>query len=231
MSRGIPGSTPGHGTVAQYSAGCRCDRCRAAAARRGKRNRVALLRGYPGLLPYIVVTRRIHALAAIGWTYDDLAPRLGVTGQNVGYLASRSSGMVQRGIAHRVIRLYDELSMTPGPSNIARLRALSRGWAPPLLWDDDTIDDPNASPHDARRSHHARAADYVPAEPIIDEVAIARVLNGDRVAITKEERLIVVTRLAAQGWSDRQIAQLLGMTDRTIFRDRDENGIESRWAS
>lgn len=144
MSRGIPGSTPGHGTVARYSTGCRCEGCRVAAWRRGKQNRIALLQGCPGMLPCIVVTRRIHALAAIGWTYAELGPRLGVTSQNIGYLAGRTTGMVERGIARRVIRLYDELSMTPGTSNISRQRAISRGWAPPLAWDD--IDDPNAVP-------------------------------------------------------------------------------------
>jgi len=30
--------------------------------------------------------------------------------------------------------------------NAATRRAAARGWAPPLAWDDDTIDDPNATP-------------------------------------------------------------------------------------
>jgi hypothetical protein len=150
VSRGIPGSTPGHGTVARRSLGCTCDGCRAADSRRSKRNRFARLTGSPGLLPTIVVTRRIHALAAIGWTYDEIGPRLGVTAQNVCYLAGRTSGMVERGIAQRVMRLYDELSGTPGPSNIGRRRAVARGWAPPLAWDD--IDDPNETPNLGQRT-------------------------------------------------------------------------------
>jgi hypothetical protein len=36
--------------------------------------------------------------------------------------------------------------MTPGPSDYYRNKARGLGWAPPLAWDDDLIDNPQAKP-------------------------------------------------------------------------------------
>ena len=49
--------------------------------------------------------------------------------------------------AQLVRELYDELAMVTGPSQRARTLAAKHGWAPPLAWDDETIDDPAARPH------------------------------------------------------------------------------------
>ena len=75
-------------------------------------------------------TRRLQALAAIGWSDSDIANRVGLTDD---WDAA-------------VGRLYEELQGTPGPSPDSREHALRSGWAPPLLWEDDTIDDPDGRP-------------------------------------------------------------------------------------
>jgi transcriptional regulator with XRE-family HTH domain len=173
-----------------------------------------------------VVTRRIHALSAIGWTYEALASRLGVTHQNVGYLAGRTSGMVQRGIAQAVIRLYDELSMTPGPSSVARDRAAARGWPPPLAWDEGAIDDPDARPnHTSKREKRAAWRD-------VDEVAVARAINGARIELTGPERESAVEILVrTTDLSDKQIAARLDMWPETVFRIRKRLGLDSNYGT
>lgn len=102
--------------------------------------------------------RRLRALNAIGWTNTQLALRLGCSAENVrGIVAAYDSlnGHVTAGTARKVAALYDELwdQAPPAPDAYHRAenekckrRAAARGWAPPLAWDDATIDDPTAEP-------------------------------------------------------------------------------------
>lgn len=95
-------------------------------------------------------TRRMRALVAIGYTQSDLAGRIGITAPNSTNLFS-GEGQVLAATAMKVAALYDQLSMTSGPSQTARSRARKLRWHPPLAWDDDTIDDPNAQPERGQR--------------------------------------------------------------------------------
>lgn len=90
--------------------------------------------------------RRLQALATLGYSYPYLSEKLGVNPRGVAAYAAPSKRWVMRDTAEKVRQLYDELSMKPGPDQTAALRAKNKGWAPPLAWDDDTIDDPNALP-------------------------------------------------------------------------------------
>jgi hypothetical protein len=47
--------------------------------------------------------------------------------------------------------LFNELQLTPGSCERARRRAKKLGWAPPLAWDEDAIDDPDARPDFGQR--------------------------------------------------------------------------------
>lgn len=96
-------------------------------------------------------TRRLRALVAIGYTQSDLAGRIGITAENSTKLF-HSEGRVLAATALKVAKLYDRLSMTSGPSHSARDRARKLGWAPPLAWDDDTIDDPTIEPERGQRA-------------------------------------------------------------------------------
>ncbi len=89
--------------------------------------------------------RRLQALVAIGYTQRDLAARLGITPPRLSNLATLTDP-IRLARARQVEALYAALSMTPGLSGKARGRAERLGWQPPLAWDDDTIDDPQALP-------------------------------------------------------------------------------------
>lgn len=92
-------------------------------------------------VPAAGTLRRLGALRALGWPETVLAKRLGVKRIRVG-----EDGWVRRRVARAVRELYDELSMIPGPSQRTRARAVRVGLVPPLAWDDETLDDPDAAP-------------------------------------------------------------------------------------
>ena len=94
-------------------------------------------------------TRRLRALVAIGYTNQQLSELLGIGPSYVSKLTHNSRRQVNADTAQKVRALYDRLSMTPGPSVAARDRAHRKGWAVPLAWDDETIDNPDAEPNSA----------------------------------------------------------------------------------
>ena len=106
--------------------------------------------GGDGLVPALASRRRLHALAAIGWPLSTIAPRIGVSPKHISDVFAHER--IRADKARRVQAVYEELWNTDGPSDASRRRAQRRGWAPPLAWDDETIDDPAAQPqHDAHR--------------------------------------------------------------------------------
>lgn len=97
--------------------------------------------------------RRLQALVSLGWSQAKLADRLGWTPGNFGALMREPRTVVAT--ARKVRTLYDELWNQAPPEDShrdkvaasrARNHARSRGWFPPMAWDDDTIDDPTAQP-------------------------------------------------------------------------------------
>lgn len=154
--------------------------------------------------------RRLRALVAVGWTQTEIARRMGRTVANVGRLIhGRRYGNVTQETATLVARLYDDLSMTPGPSLRARRLATRYGWAPPLAWDDDTIDDPTAAPDTGTPSR--------------------KTPKGRPIAETVED--FEDTR-SVHGGDVNTAAFRLGMTadalERALYRAR-ERGIEVTW--
>jgi lambda repressor-like predicted transcriptional regulator len=141
-------------------------------------------------LPAAGTIRRVRALQAIGWPLDQLAARLGVHTQSLSRMCTKANEVtVER--ARAVLDLYDELSMTPGPSEKTRRRAEREGWAPPLAWDDDEIDDPKAAPHipdQGRRGPHS--------------------------AYSAEE----AAALLADGWTLEQIAERFQVKPNTVYQ-------------
>lgn len=88
--------------------------------------------------------RRVQALAYMGWPNHEIARRIGCSPRSLPTLLSR--GRLSAKLSHRIAAVYDELSMRCGPSKLAAVRARGYGWAPPLAWDDDEIDNPAAEP-------------------------------------------------------------------------------------
>lgn len=132
----------------------------------------AILRVRPSLAPHALTDatgthRRLQALVAVGHSQVHLAERLGVTRPNFGAMMHRGQVTVQTREAVR--ELYDQLWNQPPPEHDqhtrqaatrARNLARARGWAPPLAWDDDLIDRPEASPAEGwqrgtRKTHRA----------------------------------------------------------------------------
>jgi hypothetical protein len=100
--------------------------------------------------------RRLQALSAIGHTQDMLAPMFGVAPQAVGKWAV--SEQVSAATVVRVREVFAKLHMIPGTNRISIARARTKGWLPPLAWDEDEIDDPDAQPHLVKGSK----GDWVP---------------------------------------------------------------------
>lgn len=100
--------------------------------------------------------RRIEALCAVGWSIARQARELGMDDSTV-YRFLQTKG-VEAVSAIAVRDLYERLWDQPPPeetkgdriaSGHARGNARRRGWAPPMAWDDESIDDPSASPEGA----------------------------------------------------------------------------------
>jgi hypothetical protein len=145
-----------HGNMTAYTRyGCRC-----LDAREDKRIYVKLgqlgLRA-PRLVDGVGTQRRLRALAAIGWTHADIAAHMGKSMSAVERMARCCGPRVRVVTAEAVKQVYEKLSMTPGPSALVRMHAERHGWPPPLAWDDDLIDDPDATPHLGVRRARARA--------------------------------------------------------------------------
>lgn len=97
-------------------------------------------------VPKTGTVRRARALVAIGWTYYEIEARAGLARGYLRLITNRDQARCLASVAVAVADVYDDMSMQPGPSNRQRVFARNRGWAPPLCWDESTIDDPAATP-------------------------------------------------------------------------------------
>lgn len=206
-----------HGSYAGYQRGCRQECCR-AAARDYQRQRYldhVVLGLPPRCVPKIGSERRVHALQALGWSAEALSARLGYSRAYLNVAINRPE---RRGIhwdtARRIADLYDGLSMTLPPQTICTERqkraARNKGWLPPLAWDDETIDDPDALPN-------------MPLDNLrliggctdIDPVVVERILAGDwTLRANLAERLEVIRR-----WTGSD-GELVRLTRWNVNRDR-----------
>lgn len=123
----------------------------------------ALCKSQPGLdsvhqqshIDALGSARRLRALAALGHPVVAMPKALDVGLSTVQRIIGGQQEQVTVSTATAIRRLYDKWSMTPGPSSRARTIARKHGWAPPLAWDEDEIDNPAARPHRVRRDEEA----------------------------------------------------------------------------
>lgn len=153
-----PQTTHRHGTRSAYRAhGCRCTLCRVANAEYAKARRygVKAVRDV-GVDPTGTI-RRLRALAAVGWGWTAIAGKTGIYPEHLWRLSKDVPPKVHRSTAGKITALYDEVWGLEPPretsaqrhnATYARNIARKRGWAPPMAWDDDGIDDPDAQPSD-----------------------------------------------------------------------------------
>ncbi|MEU9806247.1 DNA-binding protein [Mycobacterium sp. NPDC050853] len=97
-----------------------------------------------GYVSTVGTVRRLQALAAIGWSFDALAKMMGTHRNVLLSLLKRERMLARR--AREIAELFTRLHLTPGPSEKARRHARGNGWPVPFAWDEDTIDDPSATP-------------------------------------------------------------------------------------
>lgn len=151
-----------HGKRSTYVAGCPCDACREG-------NRVAqadwsrrrLYGVEPSLVDATGTARRLQALVAAGTTQADLACHLGVLPGNLGPLVNGENPQVTARTRQAVAALYEQLWNPAHPDPRAVAHARRKGWAPPVAWDDESIDTPDARPEGVGPAGARRAFDEV----------------------------------------------------------------------
>jgi hypothetical protein len=155
-----------HGTYSAYRYGCRCPDARVDNRNYHKRRIAGVNK--PRLTDATGTRRRLQALCALGWTTDIIGQHLHVDGKAVRSFMQTKT--VTTTTASRVCAVYDQLSMTPGPSSITRKRSAAKAWVVPLAWDDESIDDPRARPDRTARGGRNRrgAADVDDARQLLD---------------------------------------------------------------
>lgn len=163
--------------------------------------------------------RRLEALMANGWCRPALHAAIGLSA--TAQLRARCGKPVTVATRDLVARRYDELWDTPPPAAtpmecraiVRTLRlATSRGWLPPLAWDDDDLDNPAARPQTGRIRTDRRT--------IVDEVAVERLKRGERVPANRIERRTAVAELAKEGVPTTDIADRLGVDCAAASRTR-----------
>lgn len=211
-----------HGTEARYSR----DHCRCLPCRLARHRYVAAWRTGQATerrtVPIIGTRRRLQALTVMGWSPPEIAERVGMDSQIVRRLRSNEASSPRYGdtatvlatTKTRVEAVYDQLwnVASPGPK-ATRMRRLAQAnnWAPPLAWDDDTIDD---------RTAHAWSSTGPSTSGLVDDVAVDQAIHGRPVRLSKSDVREVVQRMTDAGYSAAAIAERLGVSERTIVRKR-----------
>jgi hypothetical protein len=93
--------------------------------------------------------RRVEALQWLGWPMAHIAERVGLKPYTLTTMRYHGKAVSYR-VALAVKELYGELSHLPGPSKQTATKAKARDCAPPMAWDDETIDNPTARPRGIR---------------------------------------------------------------------------------
>lgn len=207
-----------HGRYAGYLAGCktRVD-CPAPTtcvdAERAYQNRRArdIAYGRPRKVPSIGSVRRIQALMRLGWTGTYLCELLDLRRPNLPVHTRYPT--VRIATAEKIKQVYEDLlaADVEGPSQRTRDRAALHGFFPPQAWQGLDIDHPDTVPH------------YDWTEPTVeieslDQIAIERAVSGERVTLTRAERIEAVKRLLDSRFRPDEIRRRLNLTERQFTR-------------
>ncbi|MDX5526136.1 hypothetical protein PV677_36315 [Streptomyces sp. DE06-01C] len=157
--------------------------------------------------------RRVHALETLGFSQKFIADRLGIANSNFArsMVVDRVTARVARGVAAQYDLLWnkrpEDFGVKQWVADRTRRMAARQGWAPPLAWDDDTIDNPAAVPQlDAPMPGFTEGDDVV-----------ARFLLGESVVLDRAAQREVIAHLME--WSNEtpeEIGARLGMTGTAV---------------
>jgi len=159
--------------------------------------------------------RRLRALVAVGWPQRELAQRCDWVYEGLNYFINQEAKGLTAGAARRVEVVFRELQLQPcGPSLKARRLAQRRGWLPPLAWDEDSIDDPYASPH---------CLDEPADDGEVDEITVERCLaawrsNTEPPQVSPQDRVSVASALLAAGATRNYTSQVVGWSVPTMAK-------------
>jgi len=156
--------------------------------------------------------RRVHALAAMGWSSHAVSAELGTSPQCLATLIHRPTMTYRRWAV--IAEVYERLSAAVGPSRKALMCARNRCWPTPLAWEGIDIDDPRT-----------RADVGSTAVGAMDPHAVDRALSGDHtVRLSTREKQECARQAREWGWSARLLADRLGISpvtaDRALNRAR-----------
>lgn len=144
--------------------------------------------------------RRVHALAAMGWSGHAVSAELGTSSQCLSTLIRRRTMTYQWWAA--IAEVYGRLGARVGPSRKALVCARNRRWPTPLAWEGIDLDDPCA-----------RADTGSAVVGAADPQVVERALSGDHtVRLSIHEKQECARRARTWGWSARLFADRLGIT-------------------
>ena len=165
-------------------------------------------------VPVIGTRRRLQSLMRAGYVQGPLCDRITVTGAKYAHreLFTEKNDHTLAWIAARVVDLFDELHLIPGPSPRATRWAEKQGWPPPLAWDEDTIDDPDAQPDQGQRCFDGFVDRYMECR----EIGIADVNIAARIGISAKS---LARQLERYGLDVPEAVRTLVMEDRRARAD------------
>jgi hypothetical protein len=190
-------SDPRHGTYAGavqhwLNGNKTCNPCSRAGSRYRQQRILRTLQGDNPTVPATGMLRRIRALYALGWTGPQVADASGLSVHTLRSIGYHASTTVRAATAEAIKTAYEQLSMNRPEGRYAdraRAAAARHGWAVPLAWDEDTIDNPHAQPDTGATS------------------------TGDAVARRIAGRLEDLEHMAEVGVSSPEAARRLGLSD------------------
>lgn len=140
-----------HFSASAYYYGCKSPEAKQRRSEQRKRSDYLAKRGMPARVSAVGFIRRYRALCCLGWTTDTQIEMAGIR-FDITHIMRR--GHVHRSTHDAMVKLYDRLWDTPGPSSRTRLLAKRKGWLPPMAWDDDELDNPeHISSEEVFRAH------------------------------------------------------------------------------
>jgi transcriptional regulator with XRE-family HTH domain len=144
----------------------------------------------PGLVDATGPRRRVQALVAQGWPMEQVARRVGITGNHMRFAMIRAR--IYGRTAESITRVYNDLQnarperngVAKWEADKARKRAAAKRWPKPQYWADrmDVIDDPDFEPlyGVTRREIVAQDAAWVMRTSGLDKAATAQRLGVDK---------------------------------------------------
>jgi len=160
-------------------------------------------------VPSLPAVRRLQALCAIGFSFNYQANYLGMKIQNIWNILQRDS--CHPDTIARIAEMYEALAYTrPAPRSqqdkAGMTKALNRakkfGYAPPMAWDDIDRDVAPINPE--------RDPDFV------DPLKLELRLQGAKVRFTRAESFAATFELAARGFNQLEIADILFITQSAV---------------